>query len=113
MKIDAKNIDDLAHDQGLVAGEVERQEGVNEDDEKLADLHGGQVAASRGRILSLWLEEEAGYGDELSYPGSCHTGQGVPAPALLKSVFCLHLVIYQPLFFAYINSWMLTKFQSI
>jgi hypothetical protein len=53
MKIDAKNIDDLAHDQGLVAGEVERQEGVNEDDEKLADLHGGQVAASRGRILSL------------------------------------------------------------
>jgi hypothetical protein len=52
MKINAKNIDDLADDQGIVAGEVERQEGVNEDDEKLANLQGGQVPASRGLILS-------------------------------------------------------------
>jgi hypothetical protein len=51
-KINDKNIDDLAHDQGIVAGEVERQKGVNEDDEKLADLQGGQVPASRGQILS-------------------------------------------------------------
>ncbi len=55
MKINAKNIDDLADDQGIVAGEVERQEGVNEDDEKLANLQGGQVPASRGLILSPWL----------------------------------------------------------
>ncbi len=65
-KINDKNIDDLAHDQGIVAGEVERQKGVNEDDEKLADLQGGQVPASRGQILSPWLRGEAGYGVGLS-----------------------------------------------
>jgi len=42
---------DLAHDQGIVAGEVERQERVNGDDEKLTDLQGGQVPASRGQFL--------------------------------------------------------------
>jgi hypothetical protein len=66
LKINAQNIDDLAHDQGIVAVEVEWRDGVNEDDEKLADLQGGQVPASRGQILSPRLWGEAGYGVGLS-----------------------------------------------
>jgi hypothetical protein len=33
----------LDHDEGIAAVEVERQEGVKDDDNKLYNLHGGQI----------------------------------------------------------------------